>query len=109
GVLYVGFRQASDQTMTKREALFIGNERYGAAPLEHALEHGYLTALPLERRTEAGTSSSTRTWRKRPIAGEPGSPSCGFAPTPRATPTKMRASSIACTDCSSSCVHVTGC
>jgi myo-inositol catabolism protein IolC len=48
GVLYVGFRQAVDQTVTKREALFIGNDRYGAATLSHALEHGYLTALSLE-------------------------------------------------------------
>jgi myo-inositol catabolism protein IolC len=51
-VLYVGFRQATDQTMTRHEALFIGNDRYGAAPLAHALESGYLTALSLERSGE---------------------------------------------------------
>jgi myo-inositol catabolism protein IolC len=52
GVLYAGFRQASDQTMTKRQALFIGNDRYGASPLAHAIDHGYLTALALERSAE---------------------------------------------------------
>jgi myo-inositol catabolism protein IolC len=52
GVLYAGFRQAIDQTMTKRRALFIGNDRYGAVLLADAIEHGYLTALALERSGE---------------------------------------------------------
>jgi myo-inositol catabolism protein IolC len=49
GVLYAGFRQASEDTTTQRQALFVANERYGSAPLAHAIDRGYLTALGLER------------------------------------------------------------
>jgi myo-inositol catabolism protein IolC len=49
GVLYSGFRQATDQTMSKREALLVCDDQYGAVILTHAIDRGYLTALSLER------------------------------------------------------------
>jgi myo-inositol catabolism protein IolC len=49
GVLYAGFRRAADETMTKREALLVCDDEYGAPTLEHAIGESYLTALSLER------------------------------------------------------------
>jgi myo-inositol catabolism protein IolC len=49
GVMYAGFRQAVDTTMTKREAIIICDDEYGAGTLTHAIDHDYLTALSLDR------------------------------------------------------------